>query len=142
MNKTEKESNLLASFNEYHFMELKENVDKIKNILNLKIHNYPDHEIFKTNYYVTTSGNYQIVIVNDDFKHIAKYTQNQKDNVEKQIAQLNIKFRFINEDLLKFQLDDYDSIERFLTNEKFLNIFEDLDGRLGHKAVLVIYKQL
>jgi len=142
MIKNDKESNLLASFNEYHIMELKNDVDKIKKILGLPIYNYPDPKCFNTNYYTTVSGNYLLATINDDFENVSKYTSTERDLIYKNIESLKFKFIFKNEDTLKIELDDYDSIERFINKEKFINNFKELDGKFRHKAVLVIYKKL
>jgi hypothetical protein len=142
MHLTNKELNYIAGFNEYQFMELKNNIDKIKKILNLNVYNYPDPKSFDTNYYFTISGNHRIIIIHDDFKHILKYTQNQKDIASNLITQLNFKFVFKNIDTLKIELDDYNSVEYFVNNENFINNFDDLNGHLWDKAVLVIYQKM
>jgi hypothetical protein len=142
MKMTDRDWNLIAGFNEYQFMELKDKIDQIKNILKLNIYNYPHDKSFNTSYYVTVSGNHRIVIIHDDFTHIASYNQKQKNDAYDKITQLDFKFIFKNEDILKLKIDDFNSVEKFLGDEKFINNFNDLNGPLGHKAVLVIYEKM
>lgn len=143
MNMTNRDWNLMASLNEYQFMELKDKIDKIKKILNLNIYNYPNGKSFNTDYYVTVSGNHRIIIIKDDFTHISNYNQAEKNNAYNQITQMDFKFIFKNEDTLKLEIDDFHSAEEFLKNEQFIKNFDELNNvAFLDKTVLVIYQKM
>lgn len=142
MKMTDRDLNLISEINEYQFMELKDKIDQIKNILKLNIYNYPHNKSSNTSYYITVSGSHRIIIIRDDFTNIANYNQKQKNDAYNKITELDFKFIFKNEDNLILTRDNFNSIENFLGSEKFINNFDDLNGPLGYKAVLVIYEKM
>lgn len=120
------------------FFDIKELNNKLSDILNFMEIPFNENNVMV---YVTVSGNYRFLLIEEDFSSIYSIDNDKKKEIKQYIESLGFKMSFFNEDVLKIQMRDFGDSSYFIENKFYDSGFQGLlnsRSDLIHKVCLVL----
>lgn len=91
------------------------------------------------NYNITSNGNYRFIVIDADFSHLIALTNKKRQEIEEKVKSFNFRMSFINQDVLKLSMHDYNDASDFINSGSYKLGYHDLlTGILIDKVSLVL----